>query len=166
MASGTLRSNQEGEWTFHEGDLDSADVQALLALHFAQMRGTSPPEACHVLPIDGLRDPALTFWSAREGGELLGIGALKELAADEGEVKSMRTASSALGRGVGRALLHHIVAEARSRGYQHLSLETGSTEPFAAALRLYESEGFVPCGPFGDYQDTPFTRFFTRQLLR
>jgi putative acetyltransferase len=164
MASGALRSNQEEAWTFHERDLDSADVQALLAFHFAQMRETSPPEACHVLPIDGLRDARVTFWSAREAGALMGIGALKELAPDHGEVKSMRTAPAALGRGIGRALLHHIIAEARSRGYQRLSLETGSTEPFAAALRLYESEDFVPCGPFGDYQDTPFTRFFTRGL--
>jgi putative acetyltransferase len=76
----------------------------------------------------------------------------------------MRTAPAAIGRGVGRALLNLIVAEARSRDYARLSLETGSTEPFAAALRLYESEGFVPCGPFGEYQETPFTRFFTREL--
>lgn len=150
--------------TFHSGDLDSADVRALLAYHFQQMRETSPPEACHALPIDGLRDPAVTFWSARDESELVGVGALKELAPDHGELKSMRTASSALGRGVGRAILHRIVAEARSRGYRRLSLETGSTEPFAAALRLYESEGFVPCGPFGDYEETPFTRFFMLPL--
>lgn len=164
MASRTLRPNRIGELTFHSGDLDSADVQALLAFHFEQMRGNSPPEACHVLPIDGLRDPAVSFWSAREAGVLVGIGALKELAGDHGEVKSMRTTPEALGRGVGRKLLHHIVAEARSRGYRRLSLETGCTEPFAAALRLYESEGFVAGGPFGDYQDTPFTRFFIREL--
>ena len=150
--------------TFHLGDLDSKDVQALLADHFAHMRSTSPPEACHVLPLDGLRDPAVTFWSARDEGELVGVGALKALAADHGEIKSMRTAPGALGRGVGRAILHHIVAEARSRGYRCLSLETGRTEPFAAALRLYESDGFVPCGPFGDYHDTPFTRFLTLEL--
>jgi len=150
--------------TFHAGDLDSSDVQGLLAHHFAQMRETSPPEACHVLPGNGLRDAAITFWSAREGGVLVGVGALKELSAEDGEVKSMRTAPTALGRGVGRAILHHIVAEARSRGYRRLSLETGSTAPFAAALRLYESEGFTPCGPFGGYSNTPFTRFFTREL--
>jgi putative acetyltransferase len=164
MASQGLRSNQPPELTFHEGDLDSGDVQALLDFHFAEMRKTSPPEACHVLPIDGLRDPAVTFWSARDDDELLGVGALKELARDHGEIKSMRTAPAALGRGVGRNLLHHIVTEARHRGYHRLSLETGSTEAFSVALRLYESEGFVRCGPFGDYQDTPFTRFFTREL--
>lgn len=164
MASQGLRSNKMSGWTFQQSDLDSPDVQALLDDHFAQMRGTSPPEACHVLPSDGLKDPAITFWSVREDGVLLGVGALKALAPDQGEVKSMRTAPQALGRGIGRALLRHIVAEARTRGYTRLSLETGSTEPFAAALRLYESEGFMPCGPFGGYQDTPFTRFFTREL--
>jgi len=154
----------QSEWTFHEGDLDSEDVQCLLAFHFAQMRGNSPADACHVLAIDGLRDPKISFWSVREDGLLLGIGALKEFEAGHGEVKSMRAAPEVLGRGVGRALLHHIVAEARRRGYSRLSLETGSTEPFAAALALYESEGFVACGPFGDYADTPFTRFFMLEM--
>ena len=150
--------------TFHAGDLDSPDVLKLLDLHFAAMRASSPPEACHVLPIDGLRDPALTFWAAREDGELLGIGALKELEPGHGEVKSMRTAPQHLGRGVGGAILSHIFAEARSRGYTRLSLETGSTAEFAGALRLYERQGFVPCPPFGGYPGSPFTRFFTRRL--
>ena len=162
MASRGLRSNDA--WEFRPGDLDAEDVRRLLAFHFEQMRSTSPPEACHVLPIDGLRTPDIRFWSLRENGRLLGVGALKELSSDHGEIKSMRTAPQALGRGVGTAMLHHIVAEASRRGYKRLSLETGSTEPFAAALRLYKREGFVPCGPFGDYADTPFTRFFTREV--
>ena len=151
-------------FSFRADDLDSEDVQALLAHHFEQMRAQSPPEACHVLPADGLSDPSVTFWSVRENGRLIGVGALKELAADHGEIKSMRTAADALGRGVGRAMLRHIIDEARSRGYRRLSLETGSTEPFSAALHLYQAEGFEPCGPFGGYLDTPFTRFFTRQV--
>jgi putative acetyltransferase len=150
--------------TFHAGDLDSADVRSLLAFHFEQMRSNSPPGACHVLPIDGLRGRNVTFWSARDEGMLVGIGALKEIARDHGEVKSMRTAAVARGRGVGRAILRQIVTEALARGYRRLSLETGSTEPFATAIRLYESEGFVPCGPFGSYEDMPFTRFFTREI--
>jgi len=150
--------------SFHEGDLDSVDVIDLLRFHFDQMQSTSPPEACHVLPLDGLKDPAVTFWAVRDEGRLVGVGALKELASDHGEVKSMRTAPEALGRGVGSLVLAHIVNEARRRGYARLSLETGNTEPFAAALRLYERDGFVSCGPFGDYQDTPFTRFFTCEL--
>jgi putative acetyltransferase len=89
---------------------------------------------------------------------------LKEIEPGHGEIKSMRTAPEALGRGVGGAMLAHIVAEARSRGYRRLSLETGSTPEFTAALRLYERDGFVPCGPFGGYPTSDFTRFFTREL--
>ena len=152
-------------WTLHEGELDRADVQALLASHFLAMRRISPPEACHVLPADRVRDPALTFWSLREDGRLLGVGALKQIAADHGEVKSMRTAEDALGRGVGSAILARILAEAQRRGYRRVSLETGSTPPFAAALRLYERNGFEPCLPFGDYEDTPFTRFLSLRLV-
>lgn len=152
------------DWTFHQGELGREDVQTLLALHFAAMRAQSPPEACHVLPAAGLEAPDIAFWSVRESGRLLGIGALKALEPGHGEVKSMRTAPEALGRGVGRAMLHHLVAEARRRGWARLSLETGSTPEFAAALRLYEGEGFAACGPFGGYRATPFTRFFTRLL--
>jgi putative acetyltransferase len=150
--------------TFHAHDLDSLDVQYLVEFHYSELRSISPPDACHVLPADGLRDPAVTVWSAREEGALVGVGALKELAPDHGEIKSMRTAPAALGRGVGRAMLRHLVAEAEARGYKRLSLETGNTEPFAAALRLYESEGFRPWGPFADYHDIPFSSFMTRHL--
>ena len=150
--------------TFHADDLDSLDVQYLVELHYAQLRSISPPDACHVLPAVGLRDAAVTLWSARDDGKLVGVGALKELARDHGEVKSMRTAPEALGRGVGRAMIRHIIAEARSRGYKRLSLETGNTEPFKPALRLYESEGFEPWGPFAGYGDIPFSSFLTRRL--
>jgi putative acetyltransferase len=150
--------------TFHAHDLDSLDVQYLVEFHYAELRSISPPDACHVLPAIGLRDPAVTVWSARDEGALVGVGALKELASDHGEIKSMRTAPAAIGTGVGRALLRHIVAEAENRGYKRLSLETGNTEPFQRALRLYESEGFVPWGPFADYRDLPFSSFMTRRL--
>jgi putative acetyltransferase len=152
------------ELTFHAGDFDCPDVQALLAMHFGMMRSISPHRACHVLPLEGLKDPSITLWSARDGGDLVGVGALKEIEPGHGEVKSMRTAPRALGRGVGRAVLHHIVAEARSRRDRRLSLETGGSRPFAAAIALYESEGFTRCGPFAGYPDTPFSRFFTREL--
>ena len=151
-------------WTIYEGELEHDDVRQLLTQHFAEMRAGSPPSACHVLPIEGLRDPAIRFFSLREDGGLLGCGALKRLEPGHAEIKSMRTADSALGRGVGKALLDHIVAIARADGIGRLSLETGSTEPFAAALRLYEREGFERCGPFGGYADTPFTRFYSRKI--
>lgn len=151
-------------WEIHEGELDHNDVRALLTQHYAEMRAGSPPSACHVLPVDGLNDPSILFFSLREGGALLGCGALRRLEPGHGEIKSMRTADAALGRGIGKALLDHIVARARLEGMSRLSLETGSTEQFAAANHLYEREGFERCGPFGGYADTPFTRFFTREI--
>ena len=150
--------------TIHQGELDQADVRELLALHFAAMRSHSPPDACHVLSAESLAHPSITFFSARMDGRLLGVGALKELDAQHGEIKSMRTAPDAAGQGVGRALLQGIIAEARRRGYRKLSLETGSTEDFAAALRLYESAGFRPCAPFGGYAPSSFTRFLSLDL--
>jgi putative acetyltransferase len=151
-------------WEIFEGELDREDVRALLDQHFAEMRAGSPPEACHVLPIDGLKDPSIRFFSLRDNGELLGCGALKRLEPGHGEIKSMRTADSALGRGVGKTILNHLIASARGEGMVRLSLETGSTEQFAAANRLYEKEGFERAGPFGSYADTPFTRFFTKLI--
>ena len=151
-------------WTFHEGELDRGDVRALLAQHFAEMRAGSPPSACHVLQADGLKSPDIRFFTVREDGNLLGCGALKRLEPGHGEVKSMRTANTALGRGVGKALLDHLTAIARAQGMERLSLETGSTDQFAAAQRLYRGEGFGLCGPFGGYADTPFTCFFTRMI--
>lgn len=150
---------------FREGELDRDDVRALLAMHFAEMRADSPADACHVLPIDALRDPAIRFFSLRDGdGVLLGIGALKALEPGHGEIKSMRTAPAALGQGVGGAILAHLVAAGRAAGMTRLSLETGNSPLFAAANRLYRREGFERCSPFGGYPDTPFTFFYSKQI--
>ncbi|WP_218915880.1 GNAT family N-acetyltransferase [Sphingomonas jaspsi] len=140
-------------------------MRDLLAHHFAEMRADSPPEACHVLPIDGLRREAIRFFSLRDAaGTLLAVGALKRLEDKHGEVKSMRTHPDALGTGVGGTMLDHLTAVARSMGVEQLSLETGNSPLFDAANRLYQREGFVRCGPFGDYADTPFTHFYTKAL--
>lgn len=152
-------------WVFDEGGLDREDVRGLLALHFAEMRADGPPEACHVLPIDGLSDPAIRFFSLRDqDGSLLGVGALKTIEPGHGEVKSMRTAPAALGRGVGGVLLDHLVATALAMDLVRLSLETGNSPLFTAANRLYQRDGFERCGSFGGYPDTPFTHFYTRQI--
>ncbi len=151
-------------WQFYEGELERVDVRTLLDQHFAEMRAGSPPEACHVLPIDGLRRADIRFFTVRENGTLLGCGALKRLEPGHGEVKSMRTADAALGRGVGQAMFDHLLAVARSEGMTHLSLETGSTEQFAAANRLYAKNGFQRTGAFGDYADTPWTYFYSREI--
>nr|WP_245198216.1 GNAT family N-acetyltransferase [Sphingomonas kaistensis] len=135
-----------------------------MALHVAAMHAHSPPEACHVLPGSALAHSAITFFTAREEGLLLGFGALKELGDGEGEIKSMRTAPQALGKGVGGAILSAITTEARARNYRRLLLETGRSEDFAAANRLYDRAGFVECGSFGGYPTSDFTRFLALNL--
>jgi len=140
------------------------DVTGLLAEHLADMYATSPAESVHALDVGALKVPGVTFWTVRIDGTLLGCGALKELAADHAEVKSMRTATSARGAGVATALLLHLVEEARRRGYARLSLETGSQDFFAPARRLYRRYGFTECGPFADYVLDPNSVFLTHEL--
>ncbi|MEO7061471.1 MAG: GNAT family N-acetyltransferase [Lapillicoccus sp.] len=146
------------------GGLDRDDVLALLREHLADMHATSPPGSVHALDVAGLRIPSVTLWTVRESEVLLGCGALKELSATEGEVKSMRTSVAARGRGAATAVLGRIVEEARLRGYHRLSLETGTQDFFAPAWQLYERHGFVACGPFGDYVADPHSRFLTLSL--
>ncbi|CAD5369663.1 putative acyltransferase [Rubrivivax sp. A210] len=145
-------------------DLTRPAIHALLDEHLRSMHELSPPESVHALDLDRLRQPAITFWSAWEGPLLLGCGALKELSPTHGEVKSMRTPAALRRQGAGRALLAHIVAAARARGYERLSLETGSTIEFEPACKLYESFGFGYCGPFADYVEDPFSVYMTLVL--
>ena len=145
-------------------NLQGEAIKALLQLHLDAMHQHSPPESVHALNVESLRHPSITFWTACAHGELLGCGALKRLNPDHGELKSMRTADGHQRKGVARALLQHIESAARAEGMERLSLETGSTAPFAAALRMYASEGFVNCGPFADYALDPFSVFMTKLL--
>lgn len=147
-------------------DPRAEDVRALLERHLAFALDVTPPEHAFALPVEGLVEPAVTFFSARshQSGALLGVGALKELDPRHGEVKSMHTAAEARGRGVARGLLDHLVAVARERGYARLSLETGTMEAFAPARQLYVRAGFVPCEPFGDYAPSPDNTFLTLAL--
>ena len=145
-------------------DLSGAEIRALLQEHLASMRQLSPPESVHALPLEGLRAPGITFWSVWENGELLGCGALKELDRRHAEIKSMRTSSRHLRKGVAKTLLNYILAEARRRGYRRLSLETGSMEAFAPARALYAHSGFTSCGPFADYTKDPNSFFMTKEL--
>ena len=150
--------------TFRVDDLTGAATRALIARHLAGMHANSPPESVHAYDIDKLRAPDVTFWSAWIGDELAGCGALKVLDERRGELKSMRVADAYLGRGIGRAILEHLMTEARTRGLNSLWLETGSAPAFLPALRLYESAGFVRCGPFEGYVDDPFSVFMTRTI--
>lgn len=145
-------------------DLVAAEVHSLLAEHLRSMNEIGPPESVHALDLDALRRPEITFWTAWREGELLGCGALKELDAAHGEIKSMRTAEAHRRTGVAKALLEHTIGEARKRSYKWLGLETGSMPEFEPARRLYESFGFVYCGPFADYVDDPNSSFMSLEL--
>lgn len=140
------------------------DVVALLTRHLEFARSTTPPELVFALDLDGLRDPAITFCAARRDGALLGVGALKELDAAHGELKSMHTAAEARGQGVALALVVHLVGLASDRGYSRVSLETGSQDAFAPARALYGRAGFVPGASFGDYPDSPSSAFMTMSI--
>lgn len=145
-------------------DLTGAEVTALLRLHLNEMHQLSPPESVHAMPIERLRASDITFYTAWDGANLAGCGALKALTPDHGELKSMRAAPAYRGRGAGRAMLEHLLAEARARGYVRVSLETGRPGAYAPARRLYEANGFAECPPFSDYVADDFSICMTREL--
>ena len=149
---------------FELDDLSGEPTRALIARHLAGMHASSPPGSVHAFDVDALRQPDVTFWSVWHTDEIAGCGALKRLDALRGEIKSMRVADAFLGRGVGRAILEHLISEASSRRMQSVRLETGSTPPFIPALRLYERAGFSRCGPFDGYTEDPFSVFMTRMV--
>ena len=145
-------------------DLSGAEIINLLQEHLRCMAQVSPPQSRHALDLGGLRQPGITFWSVWNGADLAGCGALKELDARHGEIKSMRTADTCLRRGVASQMLRHILGEAKRREYQRLSLETGSMDYFEPARKLYRSFGFKFCGPFGNYVEDPNSVFMTKEL--
>lgn len=146
-------------------DLTDPAVVALLEAHVAQLRSISPPESTHALDLDGLRAPGVRFWAAREDDRVLGCAALTLVEPGHGELKSMRTAPDATGRGVGTALLRHVLSHARSEGLARVSLETGAEDFFAPARRLYARHGFTACPPFGRYRPDPLSVFMTLPLV-
>jgi putative acetyltransferase len=145
-------------------DLSSPEIAALLSLHLATMASVSPPESCHALNLDALRQPHIRFWSAWDNDELAGCGALQTLSPEHAELKSMRTVEAYQRQGVAAALLGHILQEARQSGITRISLETGTMDYFLPARRLYERFGFTYCAPFGDYVEDPHSVFMTRHL--
>jgi putative acetyltransferase len=147
-----------------EGGLDDGRVVELLHTHVSRARAETARGSAHALDLSQLRGPDITFWSAWEGDAVVGVGALKRLSAEHGEIKSMHTAEAARGRGVGSALLRQIIAAARARGMSRLSLETGSWAYFLPARALYARHGFVECPPFGEYQADPNSVFMTLEL--
>ena len=145
-------------------DLRGPEIAQLLQAHLDSMKLLSPPESVHALDLGKLRQPDITFWCGWQQKELLGCGALKELAPTHGEIKSMRTAAAHLRKGVAAKLLEHIIEEAHRRKYRRLSLETGAAQAFMPAHNLYVRLGFQPCGPFGSYIEDPHSLFMTKEL--
>lgn len=148
----------------HADRLEHPQVHALLREHLAHMREITPAQHVFALDLAGLKGPGITFYTVWDGETLLGCGALKELSRAEGEVKSMRTPKNQRRRGAGRAVLLHIVEEARRRGYHRLYLETGTHPDFGASHALYRSAGFVGSGPFGEYRASADNQFMVLDL--
>lgn len=145
-------------------DPRDADVAALLERHVSFARSSTPAEFAFALDVGALVDPTITVVAAREHHQLLAVGALREIGAEHGELKSMHTAPAARGRGIGAAIVDHLVGLARERGYVRVSLETGSRSEFRPARDLYARAGFIVSGPFADYPDSPYSVFMTKQL--
>jgi len=151
-------------WKVEIDDPRNADVVALLERHLEFARGVTPPEDVHALDLDGLLDPTVSFFSLRDQGALLGIGAIKALDDSHMELKSIHTAEEARGNGVGRTVVEHLLDVARQRGATRVSLETGSMDDFAPSRSLYQRLGFVECGPFADYSPSRSSTFMTLDL--
>jgi putative acetyltransferase len=149
-------------------DLSDPRIEAFMQEHLVDMRAVSPPESVHALDMDQLCQPDIAFWSAwlseDDGDTLVGTCALKRLSATHAELKSMRTSARHRGQGIARQLLHHVLEEARARGFARLSLETGPQPFFEPARQLYFQNRFVECGPFADYGPDPYSFFMTRAL--
>jgi putative acetyltransferase len=159
-----LQIKEMSRLQIREDDLTGKKIADFLREHLEDMNEITPPESVHALDLEASRSPDITFWSAWEGNELLGCGALKELDSRSGEVKSMRTAKAHRCRGVASKILEHIIKEAERRAYDYLNLETGALPEFAPARALYMRYGFEYRGPFAEYIDDPNSVFMTKKL--
>ncbi|WP_062344296.1 GNAT family N-acetyltransferase [Novosphingobium sp. CCH12-A3] len=150
--------------TILEDDLSGEAIRELVAFHLSGMHANSPACKVHALPVEKLRQPGVTFYSAWVGDVLAGMGAIRELDATHGELKSMRVASDWLGKKIGEAVLLHLLSVARQRGYARFSLETGQGPAFEPALGLYRKHGFVNCEAFAEYVLDDFSQCLTLHI--
>lgn len=151
-------------FTIIQDDATGPEIAALIALHVTAAHAQTPPEHAYALGLEALRAPEITLWSLWDGAVLLGCAALKDLGEGQGEVKSMRTDPAHLRRGVAGLLLGHLIGQARARGWHRLNLETGTNASFIPAHALYRRFGFVDCGPYADYVESPHNRYMTLAL--
>jgi putative acetyltransferase len=147
-----------------KGGLDNPQVVGLLQHHFDKCREVTPVGSAHVFDVSKLKQPDIQFWSAWDGETLMGVGALMQMNANDGEVKSMHTAEAARRTGAGTAILQHMMTEAKALGLKQLWLETGSFDYFAPARALYARHGFVECGPYEGYKPDPNSTFMTKKI--
>jgi putative acetyltransferase len=143
------------------GDLGDPRVIDLVLIHLKRARAETAPGSAHALDLAGLQSPDICFWTIWDDEVLLGFGALKRLSADHGEIKSMHIIESKRGKGIGSAMLRHIMAAARAQAMSRLSLET---DYFRPARALYRKHGFVECAPFGGYLPDPNSVFMSLDL--
>jgi len=154
-----------GRLLIRPDDLSGGEIVRFLDDHITEMRSVTPPGSKHALDLAGLRRPEVDFWSVYDSDDgLVGCGAMLALDEDSVEIKSMRTAPAYRGHGVASMLLKHILAVATHRGFSRASLETGSSQFFVPARRLYRAHGFDYCEPFADYVEDPNSVFMTRGL--
>lgn len=159
-----MSDHRPNSYRIVEDDLSGADVIKLLALHLEEMHRLSPPCKVHAMPVERLRQPDVTFYSAWDGDSLASVGALREIDAARGELKSMRATPDYRGKGAGEAILVHLIGEARRRGYTWLGLETGRPAAYLPAQSLYRKHGFAECADFGDYVGDEFSICMDRAL--
>jgi len=147
-----------------EGNFSNSQVDELLKKHFIELRSVSPTNSCHVLDIDGLKNPSIKFWSLWENEQLIGCGALKFLDDKHGELKSIRMAESYKNKGYGIKVIQHLILEAKKLNIKKLSLETGAGKFFLPARKLFEKCGFKNCEPFDNYKKNPDSCYMSLQI--
>ena len=147
-----------------EGNFDNPEVDELLRKHFIELRSVSPAGSTHVLDIDGLKNPSIKFWSLWENEKLMGCGALKFLNESHGEFKSIRVADQYRGKGYGKKIISHLIAEAKELKIKKISIETGSGEFFKSARRLFKNFGFEKCEPFSHYKTDANSCYMTLEI--
>jgi putative acetyltransferase len=138
------------------------EVVALIAELDAYQDTLYPAEARYALDLDSLAQPNVLFGVARDDeGRAVGCGAIV-LGAAYGEVKRMYVRPEARGQGAARHILDTLESEALARGCGSFMLETGPYQP--DALAFYGRQGYVRCGPFGDYPEHPLSVFMHKRV--
>jgi putative acetyltransferase len=148
--------------TVRVGDPASAEVRKLVEQLDRYLTGLYPAESNHLLPIDALRQPNVTFLTAWVGDKLVGCGAVVNHGGEYAELKRMFVLAEFRGLQIGRRILEELESRARAAGLRWSRLETGVSQ--GEALALYEKAGYQRRGPFGDYPEDPWSVFMEKSL--